>query len=167
MFNFKKRYAKTADHARSGSSKRFGNIKKEYEGIKFDSKIEIEIYKDLKVLQSEGVIKEVIAHPPYIEIYPSTKITRADGSSYLFRECRYYPDFSIVDNEGVTHYIDVKSFPTITADFILKYKMLWHQLGIYLNIIVKSNWKGQETVENIINGTHFSPLSKKALEKRN
>ncbi len=159
---FRKRYSKS-DHARTGQSKKFGNIKKEYDGIKFDSAFEISVYKDLLIYKAEGLIDEVVPHPPAIQIYPSTKHELGDGTKYLYREVQYNPDFMITVG-GVSHYVDVKSFPTITADFILKFKMCYHQLGIYLIIITKESWKGRETIDKILNGTFYSALSKNKLK---
>jgi len=166
MFNFKKRYAKTADHARSGSTKKFGNVKQSYDGISFDSKIEVSIYKEMKIMQSEGLFKDIIAHPPAIEIYPSTKHILSNGEAYLFRECRYYPDMLLVANDGTEFVIDIKSFATLTADAILKFKMLYHVLGIYIIIITKESWKGESSVIEILNGTYFSAMSKNKLISR-
>lgn len=162
MAGWKRNY-KAGDHARTGGkSGKFGSVKSEVDGIKFDSNFEVRIYQELK--NSVGtLLSKVVAHPPSIELIPYTKHVLTDGREYPYRECRYKPDFIIADMDGKEFVIDTKSFATITAEFIIKQKLLLHNCGIYLNIITSQSWKGVDTVKEIIEGKYYSALSKNKL----
>lgn len=156
---WKKSY-KQSDHARTGNTKKFGNKKQNYDGVDFDSKLEVDIYKELV---NSPLLSKVIPHPEPIRLLDGVKHPLTDGKDYVFREVVYKPDFCIYDLEGNPNYIDVKSFPTITPEFIIKFKLCYSLRGIYINIITKQAWKGEQTIQDILEGKHYSALSKNKL----
>lgn len=154
-----KRYSKTS-HSRNNQSKKFGNKITEFEGTKFDSKLEVSIYKDLQELVENGELLSVTPHPESLKLFPCAKHKLSDDTDYLFRELVYKPDFKITSIDGREFYIDVKSYATITAEFIIKFKLCYHLLGQYINIVTKESWNGVDTIKDILEGRHYSALSK-------
>jgi len=161
----KKSYSETS-HSRNNQTRKYGNIKVEYKGIKFDSKTEVAIYKDLEILVEEGVIQSVCATSPEVEIFPVYKYRHTNGTQSMIRETHYRPDITIIDNNGKLHYIEVKSHETLTAVFIDKFKTLLHVKGIYLNVVFAITWKNKATVLEIVEGNYQFSLSKEIFQQR-
>ena len=75
-------------------------------GIKFDSKKEGNIYIKLKLLEKQGLIKDLRMQVKY-ELQPSFKI-----NGKTIRSINYVADFVYLDNKGIEHIIDVKGYKT-------------------------------------------------------
>jgi hypothetical protein len=93
--------------------------KVEYNGIKFDSKMERDRYVELRRLEKAGEIGMLAVHPKYC-LLPSF---RHGGKTY--REITYSPDFRYFRN-GKQVFEDVKGYATDT--YKLKMKMFVSQL---------------------------------------
>ncbi len=106
---------------------KYGNIKTVVDGIKFDSKRESEHYRDLKILERTGVIKDLILQPRY-ELQPKFK---KNGISY--RKIEYVADFQYYDT--VTNNIIVEDSKGMKTDiYKLKKKMFEYR---YPNLELK------------------------------
>lgn len=88
------------------------------DGIKFDSKKEAEYYCQLKLLKQAGEIKDYKLQPRY-ELQPAFE---KNGKKY--RAITYIADFAIINNDGTTEVVDVKSSKTFkTQVYRIKKKM--------------------------------------------
>ena len=97
---------------------KYNNQKTMVDGIKFDSKKEAEYYCQLKLLKQAGKIKDYMLQPRY-ELQPAFK---KNGKKY--RAITYIADFAIVNNDGTTEVVDVKSSKTFkTQVYRIKKKM--------------------------------------------
>lgn len=84
---------------------KYHNIKTTIDNITFDSKLEAKRYKELKLLENKGVIRDLIIKPSY-ELIPSFK-----KNNKTFRKTCYIADFSYYDNElGKVVVEDTKGF---------------------------------------------------------
>lgn len=72
---------------------KYYNKKTEVDGITFDSKLEAQRYRELKVLEKAGYIKDLKLQPKY-ELQPSYK-----KNGKTIRKIEYIADFSYFDNE--------------------------------------------------------------------
>ena len=99
--------------------RKYHNIKISVDGIKFDSKLEAERYRQLKILERAGVIRDLELQPEY-ELIPSFK---KDGKTW--RKTVYKADFRYILAENDKTIIeDVKgSISVITDVFRLKQKL--------------------------------------------
>ncbi len=97
---------------------KYNNQKTMVDGIKFDSKKEAEYYCQLKLLKQAGEIKDYRLQPRY-ELQPAFK---KNGKKY--RAITYIADFAIINNDGTTEVVDVKSSKTYkTQVYRIKKKM--------------------------------------------
>lgn len=94
---------------------KYGNVKTEVDGIKFDSKKEAEYYCQLKLLKQAGEIKDFGLQPRY-ELQPTF---RKNGTTH--RSITYVADFIIDNNDGTTEIVDIKGMETQV--FKIKKKM--------------------------------------------
>ena len=86
---------------------KYNAVKKEVDGVVFDSTREARRYGDLKFMQMAGQISDLECHPKY----------------ELYAGITYKPDFRYVEN-GVTVCEDVKGGKaTQTRDFVMRWKM--------------------------------------------
>lgn len=86
---------------------KYGNIKTEVDGIKFDSKKEANRYQELKVLKSIGKIENLKLQPRY-ELQPKYRINGRN-----IRNLEYKADFEYVDRKtGEIITEDVKGMKT-------------------------------------------------------
>lgn len=85
---------------------KYGNIKTEVDGIKFDSQKEADYYCQLKLLKQAGEIRDIGLQQRY-ELQPGFK---KNGKSY--QPITYIADFVITNNDGTTEVIDVKGVET-------------------------------------------------------
>lgn len=107
---------------------KYGNIKCEFEGIKFDSKKEMRRYLTLKQNQMLGFIQN-------LELQPKFKF-EVDGKPLKMnrkgaRQVTYTADFRYTEN-GETIVEDVKGF--LTPEFKIKMALMWTLYGIDLRI---------------------------------
>ena len=85
---------------------KFNAVKKVIDGITFDSTREAKRYSELKFMAAAGQISDLECHPKY----------------ELYAGITYKPDFRYIEN-GKTVCEDVKSKPTKTRDFVMRWKM--------------------------------------------
>lgn len=85
---------------------KYNAMRKEVDGITFDSTKEARRYGELKFMQAAGQISNLECHPKF----------------ELYAGITYKPDFRYIEN-GVTVVEDVKSKPTQTRDFVMRWKM--------------------------------------------
>lgn len=96
---------------------KFGNIRTEVDGIKFDSRAEARRYNELKLLDRAGEIE-------HLGLQPKFDLT---VNGHLV--CRYIADFSYW-SRGYRVIEDVKSKATKTPQYRIKVKLLKALTGI-------------------------------------
>lgn len=101
------------------------NAKKEIvEGKKFHSRKEARRYKELQLLERQGLIKDLRRQVRYLLIP-----TQYDNDGRCIeRSCNYYADFVYRDKSGKIVVEDTKGFRT--QDYIIKRKLLLQLYGI-------------------------------------
>ena len=96
----------------------------EWDGEVFDSKKEMQRYKELKLLEKAGEICNLKRQVKYVLI-PSQRI---DGK-VVERECSYIADY-VYEENGQTIVEDVKVRKMRTRDYIIKRKLMLLFYGI-------------------------------------
>lgn len=96
------------------SFRKYRNIKVEVDGIKFASKLESNIYKELKLLKKAKQC-DFNLQPKY-ELQPRFKF-----NGKVIRPINYIADFNIIKN-GINYVVDTKGFETV--EFKIKCKMM-------------------------------------------
>lgn len=91
---------------------KFNNRKVFYDGHKFDSMKERDVYIRLK---NDPMVKDIVLQPPFILLDAFEK----DGQKY--RPIKYIADFDVTYIDGRREIIDAKGF--ITPEFKLKAKL--------------------------------------------
>lgn len=95
---------------------KYHNKKITINGITFDSKLEATRYTELKLLEKNGIIKDLHLQPSY-ELIPTFK-----KNNKTFKKASYVADFSYYDNElNKTIIEDTKGFKTDV--YLLKRKL--------------------------------------------
>ena len=99
--------------------RKYHNKKTVIDGIKFDSKLEAERYSQLKMMEREGVIRDLELQPSF-ELLPSF---RKNGKTW--RRTVYKADFRYILAEDDSYIIeDVKGSTSVITDvFRLKQKL--------------------------------------------
>ena len=125
---------------------KYKNTKVEYQGIKFDSKREMQRYIVLKYAEAKGIIQDLQMQVKY-ELIPAVKETYVKHLKTKDKECErtlqlpitYTCDFAYVkDNELVVE--DVKiSKSMLPKEYVLKKKMMFALKGIKIREIYKVN----------------------------
>ena len=112
---------------------KYYNKKTKIDGIKFDSQLEAKRYKELKLMEKTGLIKDLVLQPQY-ELLKGFK---RNGKTY--RKVTYIADFKYFDLEKNRQVIeDVKGFET--KDFKLKMKLFLVNLDKETKfLLVKNN----------------------------
>lgn len=129
---------------------KYKNKKVEVEGIIFDSAKEARRYRELRILQESGDIKNLqcqvkfILIPTQYEYYEryseKTGKRLKDGRRVIEKECAYYADFVYIDTatgkkvvEDIKGYKDSRSAGF--AKYVLKRKMMLYFHGIKIKEI--------------------------------
>lgn len=98
---------------------KYFNKKVYFNGIKFDSKKELNYYNSLLLLEKQGLIKDIVLQPSF-ELIPSFKY-----NNQTIRKCVYTADFQYYDiklNKIII--IEIKSaYTSKLADYILRKKI--------------------------------------------
>ena len=125
---------------------KYKNTKVEYQGIKFDSKREMQRYIVLKDAEAKGIIQDLKMQVKH-ELIPAVKETYVKHLKTKDKECErtlqlpitYTCDFAYVkDNELVVE--DVKiSKSMLPKEYVLKKKMMFALKGIKIREIYKVN----------------------------
>lgn len=122
---------------------KYKNTKCEYEGIKFDSKKEMERYIFLKEQQQKGVIYALKTHVRYIILDKiiSCELCPKKSQKVLQRDVTYTADFVYTitkTNEQVVE--DVKSCKfLLTKEYSLKKKMFFSRYRKQIKEVYKPN----------------------------
>lgn len=86
---------------------KYHNKKVTIDGVKFDSKLEATRYTELKLLEHNGLIKDLVLQPSY-ELIPTFK-----KGNKTYKKASYIADFCYYDNElGKVIVEDTKGFKT-------------------------------------------------------
>lgn len=109
---------------------KYNNRKVEFEGIQFDSAMELKYYKYLLQLQAEGVVSEILMQKTYIIFDGYTK----DGRKVL--PIKYIADFEVHYADGTIEVVDVKGMET--KDFKIKKKLFEHRYPFELKLVTHS-----------------------------
>lgn len=129
---------------------KFNNTRCEFEGLKFDSKRELERYKFLREKESRGEIRGLEVHPrfPFIDADDKPILIKGEKRNTT---ARYTADFSYYlnakDGSVATdgHYVveDIKSPATAKeGQFKLRRAVFEYLYGIDLEIVYKvKEWK--------------------------
>lgn len=110
---------------------KYGSSKVEVDGIVFDSQREASRYRQLKLLEGEGMIRDLRRQVKYILIptqYSKTEFNKDKSPKVIEKECSYYADFVYFDEFGTEHVEDTKGMKT--KDYIIKRKLMLHVHGI-------------------------------------
>jgi len=92
-----------------------GKEKRTFQGIVFDSEMELKFYRDVVLPQKEsGIIKSFILQPKYVLQKSYVK----NGKKVL--PITYVSDYEIEYSDGRVETVDVKGLPTETAKIKLK-----------------------------------------------
>ena len=111
------------------------------DGISFQSRKEARRWRELKLMESAGMIHGLTRQKKFVLIpaqrEPDTVGKRGGikKGKLIERECAYYSDFAYYDKEGNEVVEDVKSPATRTKDYILKRKMMLYVHGIRIREI--------------------------------
>lgn len=134
------------DFKRVANRSKYGNSKVEYQGIKFDSKREMQRYIILKDAENKGVISDLRMQVKF-ELIPAVKETYIQHLKTKDKECTrtlqlpitYTCDFAYIkDDELVIE--DVKiSKSMLPKEYVLKKKMMFALKGIQIREIYKVN----------------------------
>ncbi len=117
---------------------KYKNTKVIFDGIKFDSKLELKRYKQLKLLEYNGVIKSLELQPSFL-LSDTLRVIR-NGKKQTYRKSVYKADFSYIKDSYVI-VEDTKGFETET--YKLKRK-LFLSMG-YCDLFREV--KNRETIE--------------------
>ena len=98
---------------------KYHNKKVEYNGIKFDSKKELEFYKILLEKQENGEVTNIRLQVPFT-LQPAFKFNGKTVRAITYKADFVYQD--IAENKEII--VDVKSRGTITEVFKIKRKMM-------------------------------------------
>lgn len=114
---------------------KYKNKKVEYDGIKFDSKMERDFYIHLKKLQANGLVYEFFMQKNYVLI---DAYTRSDGTKV--RASYYKADFEVHYSDNRIEVIDIKGM--LTDVFKLKQKIFETRYPFELKLITYSKKYG-------------------------
>jgi hypothetical protein len=99
------------------------------DGYTFDSQREAERYSELKLMESAGLIKNLIVHPRF-ELFPKKGLP----NGRIMKAIRYTADFQYIDRDGNIIVEDVKGM--ITRDASLRMNLFQRQyVGLIFEII--------------------------------
>ena len=112
---------------------KYGNKKCQYMGIVFDSKHEMERYRDLYMMQRAGEIKNLRTQVPFTlipeqrelshEIYKAgPRKGKKKPGALLERKCEYIADFVYIDQNGQCVVEDAKGMHT--KEYLIKRKLM-------------------------------------------
>lgn len=104
---------------------KYNNKKITVDGQIFDSKKEANRYKELRLLEKAGEIKDLRTQVKF-KLIPAQR-DEATGK-VIERECSYKADFVYYEEDGETVVEDVKGFRT--KDYIIKRKLMLYQYGL-------------------------------------
>lgn len=101
---------------RGATFSKFGNVKTEVDGIKFDSKAEADYYCGLKMIKRVGEISEIELQPTF-----TLQEKFVTNSGKKIGALKYKADFKVFYSDGRIEIVDVKGMET--AVYKLKRKL--------------------------------------------
>lgn len=121
-----------------GSKNKYRNNKTMVDGETFDSAKEARRFRELKLMESAGMIhglerqKKFVLIPAQREPDTVGKRGGKKKGKVIEHEVSYYADFAYYDKDGNMVVEDVKSPATRTKDYVLKRKMMlyFHKIKI-------------------------------------
>jgi hypothetical protein len=117
---------------------KYGNKKIKYQGIMFDSKKELQRYKELVLMQHGGVISDLKLQVKF-ELIPKVKSNKKAGIKAI-RAVNYIADFTYYQG-GILIVEDVKGFDIgtqkfrLTPEFKIKSKLMLEKHGINIHLV--------------------------------
>lgn len=118
---------------------KYGSKKVMYDGIVFDSKKEAHRYRELKLLERAGKIKDLEMQKAF-ELIPTQREPDTIGKrggikkgKVIENSVKYVADFVYTDENGKTVVEDTKGFRT--KDYIIKRKLMLYVHGIRIKEI--------------------------------
>lgn len=141
------------------STGRIKAIKKELDGIIFDSTTEANYYEYLKEELAKGNIVSFELQPEYLLQEGFKK------NGKIIRPIKYIGDFLITDNTGYTYVVDVKGFQT--DDFKIKHKMFDYkypelELRLIAYDLVTEQWMDYKEHRKLVNARKKERAAAKA-----
>lgn len=108
--------------------RKYRNEKTKVDGITFDSKHEAERYKELRMLEKAGKIRDLKRQQKYVLI----PALRDHDGKCIERQCVYISDFEYFDIDQDRHIVeDAKGMRT--KEYIIKRKLMLYQYGIRIH----------------------------------
>lgn len=101
---------------------KYHNKKVIIDGIKFDSKKEMQYYIKLKMLEKAGKIRDLKLQVPF------TLIETFKRGDKTYRKMKYIADFTYYDDKDTLHVVDTKGYRT--KEYELKKKLMAWKFGI-------------------------------------
>ncbi len=98
---------------------KYGNVKQTADNQVFDSKHELQVWRDLQARQAAGEITELRHHPEAIELLT----VASEGEEFFPAVCRYEPDF--VYREGDRLVIADAKSPVTRKNAVYRLKARW------------------------------------------
>lgn len=89
---------------------KYGAIKKEVDGIRFDSTAEADTYPILKLWERSGAISDLVLQPVFVLQEKFTELV--DGKKKTRRAIKYVADFQFRESSGAYIVVDVKGIKT-------------------------------------------------------
>lgn len=123
----KETYQRLLNNSINLKQNKYKNKKVIYNGIKFDSKKEMDYYIKLKMLEKAGKIKDLRLQVPFIVL----ETFRLNDKTY--KKTKYIADFVYSDEEGKYHVVDTKGVRTDV--YKLKKKLMAWKYGIEIEEI--------------------------------
>jgi hypothetical protein len=114
-----------------GRRSKYGAVRQDEDGYKFDSTAERNRYRDLKLMEVAAEISSLQVHPKFLLAIPRLQ----EGKKMQVKICDYIADFSYFDSWGMFVVEDVKSPATMTSTFRLKSKLLAVTMGIHVKCV--------------------------------
>lgn len=113
---------------------KYHNIKVTFAGITFDSKREFQRWKELKLLERAGEIRDLKVHPKFPLMCGTVPIKIRSGRYHGGRKISYFADFSYIDKKTHERIVeDVKGMDTAISR--LKRGIVEAQYGVQVVIV--------------------------------
>lgn len=123
----KETYQRLLNNSINVKQNKYKNKKVVYNGIKFDSKKEMDYYIKLNMLEKAGKIKDLRLQVPFV-VLETFKL-----NDKTYKKTKYIADFTYYDKEGKYHVVDTKGVRTDV--YKLKKKLMAWKYGIEIEEI--------------------------------
>ena len=123
----KETYQRLLNNSINLKQNKYKNKKVVYNGMKFDSKKEMDYYIKLNMLEKAGKIKDLRLQVPFV-VLETFKL-----NDKTYKKTKYIADFTYYDKEGKYHVVDTKGVRTDV--YKLKKKLMAWKYGIEIEEI--------------------------------